>query len=162
MTVTAIPVETFNLYNFGLSYHFTLLLGLWHSAAFLIKCEISQRHHLPEDPFYLDSKSISTNRFSQSLLFLLIFITLYAIKQLFHLPLERFLFFLGPHQRHMEVLRLGVKSEPQLLACTRATATPDPSLVCDLHPSSWQHQILNPLCNGRDLTCILMDASQIR
>ena len=31
---------------------------------------------------------------------------------------------LGPHPQHMEVLRLGVKSELQLLACATATATP--------------------------------------
>ena len=30
----------------------------------------------------------------------------------------------------MEVLRLGVESELQLLAYTTATATPDPSHVC--------------------------------
>ena len=46
------------------------------------------------------------------------------------------LFFLGPHLQHMEVPRLGVKSEPQLLTYTTATETPDPSCVCDLHHSS--------------------------
>lgn len=35
----------------------------------------------------------------------------------------------------MEILRLGVKSELQLLAYTTATATPDPSLIFDLHHS---------------------------
>ena len=39
---------------------------------------------------------------------------------------------------------------------TTATARPDTSLVCDLHHSSWQCQILNPLCKARDGTCILM------
>ena len=34
--------------------------------------------------------------------------------------------FLGPNLRHMEVPRLGVKSELQVLAYTTATATPDP------------------------------------
>ena len=42
----------------------------------------------------------------------------------------------------MEVPRLGVESELQLLD---ATATWDPSFICDLHHSSWQCQILNPL-----------------
>ena len=43
-----------------------------------------------------------------------------------------FLFcFLGPHPWHMEVPRLEVKSELQLLAYTTATATPDLSHVCD-------------------------------
>ena len=50
--------------------------------------------------------------------------------------------FLGPHLRHMGVPRLGVESELQLLAYTEATGTQDPSCVCDLHHSSWQHRIL--------------------
>ena len=37
----------------------------------------------------------------------------------------------------------------------------DPSHVCNLHHSSQQHQILNPLSEARNQTCILMDASQI-
>ena len=45
-----------------------------------------------------------------------------------------FIFFiLGPHLWHMEVPRLGVKSELQLLAYTTATATPDLSCTCNLH-----------------------------
>ena len=59
-----------------------------------------------------------------------------------------FLVFLGPHSRHMEVPRLGVKSELQLLAYATATATPDPSLVCDLHHSSRQCWILSPQPHG--------------
>ena len=61
----------------------------------------------------------------------------------------------------MEVPRLRVKSEPQLPAYTTATATQDPSLVCDLCHSSWQHQILSPLSKARDQTHNLMDASWI-
>ena len=49
-----------------------------------------------------------------------------------------FLFFLGPHPQHMEVSRLGVKSELWLLTYTTATATSDPSCVCNLHHSSQQ------------------------
>ena len=60
-----------------------------------------------------------------------------------------------------EVARLGVKSALQLPACARATAMPDLSHVCDLHHSSWQHQILNPLSEARDKTCILMDTGQV-
>ena len=63
-----------------------------------------------------------------------------------------FFAFLGPHLRHMESPSLGVELELQLLACATATATPDPSRVCDLHCNSWQHQILNPLGEARDLT----------
>ena len=69
---------------------------------------------------------------------------------------------LGLHLRHMEVLRLGVESELQLPAYTTATATQDPSSICDLHHSSRQHQFSNPLSKARDQTCILMDTSRIR
>ena len=58
--------------------------------------------------------------------------------------------FSGPHLRHMEVPRLGVESELQLQAYTTATATPDLSCVFDLHHSSQQSQILNPLSGARD------------
>ena len=73
-----------------------------------------------------------------------------------------FLLFLGPLPRHMEVPRLGVESELQLLAYTTATAMPDPSHVWDLHHSSWQRRILNPLSEAGDQTSVLMDASQVR
>ena len=59
----------------------------------------------------------------------------------------------------MKVLRLGVESE--LLAYSTATAMQDPSLICDLHHSSWQCQILNLLSMARDPTLVFMDASQI-
>ena len=38
----------------------------------------------------------------------------------------------------MEVPRVGVESELQLLAYATATATPDPRCIWDLHPSLWQ------------------------
>ena len=41
--------------------------------------------------------------------------------------------FLGPHLQHMEVPRLGVESELQLLAYAIVTAMPDLSRVCNLH-----------------------------
>ena len=59
-----------------------------------------------------------------------------------------FFCFLGPYPRHMEVPRLGVQSGPP--AYTTATATPDLSCVCDLHHSSRNHWILNPLSKARD------------
>ena len=68
---------------------------------------------------------------------------------------------LGLHLQYMEFPRLGVQSELQLLTQTTATATPDLSLVWDLHQSSRQHQILNPLREARNWTCLLMDTSQI-
>ena len=65
------------------------------------------------------------------------------------------------HPRHMEVPRLKADSELQLLACATATATPDQSCVCDLHHSSQQCQILNPLSKARDRPHVLMDTSQV-
>ena len=70
-----------------------------------------------------------------------------------------FLFFLGPHLQHMEVPRLGVESELLLLAYTTATAMRDLSCVCNLHHSSSQCQIFNPLRKARDWNCGLKDAS---
>ena len=61
----------------------------------------------------------------------------------------------------MEVPRLGVELELQLLAYTIATARQDPSHVCDPHLSSWQCWILNPLSKARDRIFVFMDASQI-
>ena len=57
----------------------------------------------------------------------------------------------------MEVPRLGVKSELQLPASTTAMATPDLSCIWDLHRSSPQYQILNPLSKTKDGTHILID-----
>ena len=54
--------------------------------------------------------------------------------------------FLGLYLQHMEVPRLGVESEPQLLAYTTAIATPDLSCICDLQ----QHGIPDPLSEAKD------------
>ena len=51
--------------------------------------------------------------------------------------------------------------EPQLLAYTTATATPDLSRVCHLHHSSRQCWILNSLNEAGDRTRNLMVPSQI-
>ena len=80
----------------------------------------------------------------------------------FFLLLVLLLLFLGPLPRHMEVPRLGVESELQPPACARATATQDPSCICNLHHSSRQRRILNPLSKGRDRTRNLMVPSRIR
>ena len=61
-----------------------------------------------------------------------------------------FMSFLGRHQWHMEVPRLGAKSELQLLAYATATAMWDPSHICNLYNSSRQCQIVNPLREARD------------
>ena len=65
--------------------------------------------------------------------------------------------FLGPHPRYMEVPRLGLKLELQLLVYATATAMLDPSRVCNLYHSSRQCWILNPLREARDQTHILME-----
>ena len=64
--------------------------------------------------------------------------------------------------RHMEIARLGVRSELQLPAYLTATAIQDQSCICDpQHHSSWQHQILNPLSETRDRTRDAMDTSWV-
>ena len=64
------------------------------------------------------------------------------------LLLFSFLAFLGMYLQHMEVPRLEVKLELWLLAY--AIATWDQSHVYDLHHSSRQCQIPNPLREARD------------
>ena len=58
-----------------------------------------------------------------------------------------FFVFLGPHPWHMEVPRLRIKLELQLLAT--ATAMPDLSCIRDLHHSSGQRRITCPLSEAR-------------
>ena len=72
-----------------------------------------------------------------------------------------FFCFSRPILQHMEGPRLGVESELQLPASATATATRDLSRVCNLHHSSRQHQVLNPLSEARDRTCVLVDSSQV-
>ena len=71
-----------------------------------------------------------------------------------------FLLFSRPHPWNMEVPRLGVESELKLPAYTTATAMQDLSHIYNLHGRSWQHQILNPLIEARDQTCILTETSR--
>lgn len=74
---------------------------------------------------------------------------IYFWMNIFILPRHGYFFFLfvflGPHPRHMDVPRVGTELELWPLAYATATATQDPSQVCDLHHSSRQHQVLNPL-----------------
>lgn len=44
----------------------------------------------------------------------------------------------------------------------RNTATPDPSHIHDLHYSSWQCRILNPLSKAKDQTRNLMVTGRVR
>ena len=94
----------------------------------------------------------SMTQFFSSFLSLFSFLPSFLPSFLSFLPpsLLSFLFFLGQHLRHMEVSRLGVKLELQLPAY--ATTIRDPNHVCDLHHSSWQHRIPNPLSEARDRT----------
>ena len=62
----------------------------------------------------------------------------------------------------MEVPRPGVELEMQLPAYATTTAVQDLSFVFDLHHSSRQCWILNPLNGARDRTCILRDTTQVR
>ena len=61
----------------------------------------------------------------------------------------------------MEVPRLGIQLELYQLAYARATTMWDLSHVCNLHHSSQQYQILNPLSEARDQTHILMNTSWV-
>ena len=70
--------------------------------------------------------------------------------------------FLGPHPQHMGVPRLEVKSQLQLTASATAKATQDPNRICNLHHSSQQHWILNPLSEARDWTRNFMVPHWIR
>ena len=65
---------------------------------------------------------------------------------------NNFFFLLGPHPRQMEVPRFGIESELQLLAYATVmpTAASNPSYICDLFHSLWQHEILNPLSKARN------------
>ena len=81
--------------------------------------------------------------------------------EIFNYLFNYFFVFLGLNPQHMEVPRIGVKSELLPLAYARATATPDLSRACDLHHSSQQSRILNPLNKARDRTHNLMVPGQI-
>ena len=72
-----------------------------------------------------------------------------------------FFAFIRQHLHHMEASRLGAESELQLPVYTTAVATWDPSHICNLHYSSQQRQILNPLSEAKDPICNLMVPSRI-
>ena len=69
--------------------------------------------------------------------------------------------FLGVLLQRLEVPRLGVKQELQPASCATAIATWDLSRVCNVHHSSWQCRIVNPLSKARDQTCNFMVPSRI-
>ena len=53
----------------------------------------------------------------------------------------KFFFFLGLYTQHMELSRLGVESELQLLTYATATATPDLSCIFNLQARSLTHRV---------------------
>ena len=59
----------------------------------------------------------------------------------------------------MDVLRLGLESELQLLVYATGAAVLELSKICDLHSSLLQCRIPNPLSKARGQTCIVMDTS---
>ena len=63
-----------------------------------------------------------------------------------------FFCFLRLRPQHMELPRLEVELELQLLAFTTAIAMQDLSHIYNLHQSSQQHQIFNPLSKARNRT----------
>ena len=69
--------------------------------------------------------------------------------------------FLGLHLRHMEFPRLRDLIRAVAAGQRHTTATWDLSCVCDLHRSSWQCWILNPLREAKDRTHNLMIPNQI-
>ena len=72
-----------------------------------------------------------------------------------------FFVFLRPLPSHVEVPGLGIQLELWLPAYTTATATQDPSCICELHHSSQPCEILNPLSKSSDWTRNIIVPSQI-
>ena len=66
-----------------------------------------------------------------------------------------FIFRAVPVAHGLSLVRIESELQPQVNAT--ATATHDLSRICDLRCSSWQHQLLTPLSEARDRTCILRD-----
>ena len=101
------------------------------------------------------------NYFKQSYLYLVHFSkNKLAINYLLTLTFFFFLLFRAPPAAYGGS-QTGVESELQLPAYATAAATSDLSRVCDLHHSSWQRQILNPLNEIGDRTLNLTVPSRI-
>ena len=90
-------------------------------------------------------------------------IGIYPMLNLAPLPSSPLLFFpsflpgsYSLYPGHMDIPRLGGKSELRSLAYTTATAMSDPSHVCDPHHNSWQGQIFDLLSKATDPTRNLM------
>ena len=94
-------------------------------------------------------------------------ILMFLSVKIFSVCFDRFILFvrlfcfLGVWVWHMKVPRLGVESELQLPSYNAATAMLEPSHVCNLHHSSCQCWILNPLNGAKNWTHVIMDTSQV-
>ena len=125
--------------------------------------------HLQSEHFFLklNIKYISIKRYLTSICWIILHIGCRHLKCGEHMKIAYFffsflsLFYQGHPHSIWRFPGRRVESELQLLAYATATATPDLSHIWDLHHSSGQCQILNPLSDARDQTCILMDTSWI-
>ena len=72
-----------------------------------------------------------------------------------------FFVFSGPHPQLMEIPRLQVKLELQAASLHHSHSNMGSETCCDLHHSSRQQWILNPLSKARDPTQVLTDTSQL-
>ena len=138
------------LYSFKTSWIGCLIF--WILFPLLVYCQSVVQELLPEFRCSTAAGTVS----STTLIYFYIFFFFFFFFFFFLLKYV----FLGLYLWHVEVPRLGVAWELQLLAYTSATATWDLSRVCDLHHSSQQCQILKPLSEARDWTRVFMDASQ--
>ena len=134
------------------------------SKAYLFQLRKVHCQHIPSFSPFLPS-SLPPSLLSYPLSIILSHLTPGTCYLLISLAIYIYIFvflpFLGLLPQHKEVPRLGVKSELQLPAYTTATATQDLSHICDVHHSSWQCRILNPLSEDRDRTHNFMVPSQI-
>ena len=112
--------------------------------------------------FFFDLR-IKTEGSFGSVSFFLTFLSFQVLGTFSSLGCVFFFFnFLGPHLQLIKIPRLGVELERQLPVYTTATATQDPSHVCNLHQSSRQRWILNPRSEAGDGTRNLMVHGRIR
>ena len=133
--------------------NFFLIRKLNRHSLWKIRQRLRSFYHHPPHPAIHGLRiyhfSISLSSLSPYVCYIIIFFCLFVC-------------FLGLHLQHIEVPRLGVEPELQLPTYLTATAMPDLRHICELCHSSRQHQILNPLSEAKDQTCILTDTSQIR
>ena len=126
------------------------LLGLWHRLA-----DVAPIRPLAwECPCAAGAVLKSFKKKKKAYQYILSFTTYKLSSVIFFYS---FFFFLGLCLQHMEVPRLGTESELQLLALhhSHSNIRSKPPM----QPRRWQ--ILNPLNEARDQTCILMHASRV-